>query len=624
MESNKVIPYVLITVGLTVFIYISGIRFLEYPYYLVLLVLPTIIAASLMMIGKGKFGRLLSIRFRGRNIKDINDFHVEENIAIIPSKDVYKGAVVYAVSEIPYTFADVSQSFLLQQIRAFTNFIVASEDNTSLLLIKKSGDVRKYIRNLERTITNYKVLLSADPANPYVQRKLQKLETLFNRISRGETPVNVKMYLVATAQDKNVRRLYEKLKRKGETLSSTFKASLGLELKRASEEEVLEAITHGLLGESKPITVLESNLGFLTPIGYVKRPKISGGGIFIGEDIDYGTLVFYDFEKYLTKHMVIVGPTGRGKTTLLYTIAKRVIGQYDVPIWVLDLRGEFIGLSKTIGVSIVDPEKTPVNLMLPWFTSPRLRAKQLVDLIKALTDLEPAEEYILYMSILKSYERTQHPNLETLISIIKEEKSSNPELELKFYTLLTKIEQLNSKVFLGSNYNNVFSIVKKPVIFALYKLPEEYRKVYALAILQILTNYMLTLTPTNKLRHLVLIDEAWRLTDTKSSSKIVRSLVKEGRGYGLAVALASQDITDFPKDVLDNAGTIIVFGSNSKDYIEAVAKYMKLNEEEKERMTWLKTGEALIRITGDPRPIWVKIIPENMETRNIITKVENR
>ena len=135
---------------------------------------------------------------------------------------------------------------------------------------------------------------------------------------------------------------------------------------------------------------------------------------------------------------------------------------------------------------------------------------------------------------------------------------------------------------------------------------------------------MLTLTPTNKLRHLVLIDEAWRLTDTKSGSKIIRSLIKEGRGYGLAVALASQDITDFPKDVLDNAGTVIVFGSNSKDYIESIARYMKLNEDEKEKMTWLKTGEALIRITGDPRPIWVKIIPESMEAQSIVSKAENR
>jgi len=624
VEGSKIIPYMLIAVGLMISMYISNPQIFGKPYYATLLVTSTAITVSIAIMGREKIKKLLSAKLRKSIIKDINDFHVEENIVIMPNKDIYKGAIVYTVSEIPYTFADVSQSFLLQQIRAFTNFIVASEDNTSLLLIKKSGDARKYVRNLERTITNYKVLLSADPANPYIQRKLQKLEALFNRISRGETPINVKIYLIASAQDRNVRKLYEKLRRKGETLSSSFKASLGLELRKASEEEVLEAITHGLLGESKPITMLESDLSFLTPIGYVKRPKISGEGIFIGEDIDYGTLVFYDFEKHLTKHMVIIGPTGRGKTTLLYTIAKRVIEQYDVPIWILDLRGEFIGLSKTMGISVVDPEKTPINLMLPWFTSPRLRARQLIDLIKSLTDLEPAEEYILYMSILKSYERAQQPNLETLIRVIQEEKSSSSELELKFYTLLTKIEQLNSKVFLGSSYSNVFSIVKKPVIFALYKLPEEYRKIYALAILQILTNYMLTLTPTNKLRHLVLIDEAWRLTDTKSGSKIIRSLIKEGRGYGLAVALASQDITDFPKDVLDNAGTVIVFGSNSKDYIEAVARYMKLNEEEEERMTWLKTGEALIRITGDPRPIWVKIIPESMEAQSIVSKAENR
>ena len=611
MESNKVIPYILVVSGFIVFIFtVNSAALMNNLYILPVLVLAPMCLA-IIMSNKDALKKFIR-RSKEYDLKNIGEFHVKDNFVVIAGKNVYKGAIVYVVDEIPYTFADVSHSFLLQQLRAFTNFIVASEDNISILLIKKSCDARKYIRNLERTITNYRVLLSADPANPYIQRKLQKLEAIFNRVSKGETPINVKIYLIAFAYEANVRKLYEKLKRKGEALVSSFKASMGLEVKKATEDEVLEAITHGLLGKSKPLIVLESDISFLTPIGYVKRPKVSGEGIFLGEDIDYGTLVFYDFEKYLTKHMVIVGPTGRGKTTLLYTIAKRVMEQYDIPIWILDLRGEFEGLNKAMGITIVDPEKSPVNLLLPWFTSPKLRAKQVVDLIKALAELEPTEEYILYMAILKSYERAQHPDLETLINIIKEEYL-NRELQLKSYTLLTKIEQLNSKVFLQSNFNDMMIIVKKPIIFALYKLPEEYRKIYALAILQILTNYMLTLTPTNKLRHLVIIDEAWRLTDTKAGSRIIRSLVKEGRGYGLAVALASQDISDFPKDILDNAGTVIVFGSNSKDYVETVAKYMKLNDDEKERMTWLKIGEALIRITGDPRPVWVKIVPENME-----------
>lgn len=609
MESSRIVPYILAVSGFVIFIFAVNFTALTNNLYVV----PVLVSASMCLViimsNKDTLRKFI-IGSKKYRLKNIGKFHVEDNFVVIEDKNVFKGAIVYVVDEIPYTFTDVSHNFLLQQLRGFTNFIVASEDNISILFIKKSGDVRKYIRNLERTITNYRILLSADPANPYIQRKLQRLEAVFNRISKGETPINVKIYLIAFAHEANMRKLYEKLKRKGEALVSSFKASMGLEVKKATEDEVLEAITHGLLGKSKPLTVLESDISFLTPIGYVKRPKVSGEGIFLGEDLDYGTPVFYDFEKYLTKHMVIVGPIGRGKTTLLYTIAKRVMEQYDIPIWVLDLRGEFEGLNKAMGITIVDPEKSPINLLLPWFTSPKLRAKQVVDLIKALTVLEPAEEYILYMAILKSYERVQRPNLETLINIIREEYL-NRELQLKPYTLLTKIEQLNSKVFLQSNFNNMMIIVKKPIIFALYKLPEEYRKIYALAILQVLTNYMLTLTPTNKLRHLVIIDEAWRLTDTKAGSKIIRGLVKEGRGYGLAVALASQDISDFPKDVLDNAGTVIVFGSNSKDYIETVAKYMKLNDDEKERMTWLKIGEALIRITGDPRPIWVKIIPEN-------------
>lgn len=599
--KNKILPVILALISSLILLYTL---FWEVNYSLILApIIPLLIFLLMKYVD-----RINIINYRKISIQP-NSLNVKDNILIVSQNNVFKGVAVYAVNEIPYSYSDVSQTFLVQQIRSFTNFITSIDEGVSLVFIKKKGSIRNYIRSLERTITNYKVLLSADPTNPHIQRRLRRLEAIYERISKGESSINISIYLTISAEASSLKRLLEILANKCEATISSFKASLGLDIRKATSDEVLEATTLGMMGTSKPKTFLERDLAFLTPIGYVKRPRTSSNGIYIGDDIDYGAPVFYDFEKYLTKHVVIIGPTGRGKTTLLYTMAKRVLEQYNVPIWILDLKGEFIDLKKTMYFEIVDPKHNPLNLLLAWFTTPRLRAKQFVNLVKTLSELDSHEEYILYMSLLKVFERSNKPTLTMLVNVIKEESERYPEVKYKVYSLLSKIEVLKTKLFMETSL--AFSnIVKKPIIFALYKLPEEYRKLYALAILQILTNYMLSLTPTNGLRHFVIIDEAWRLMESRNGAKIIKSLIKEGRGYGLAVALASQDITDFPKEVVDNAGTVIVFGSNSKDYIESVAKYMKLNDEEKERMTWLKVGEALIRIVGDPRPIWVKVNPE--------------
>jgi len=56
----------------------------------------------------------------------------------------------------------------------------------------------------------------------------------------------------------------------------------------------------------------------------------------------------------------------------------------------------------------------------------------------------------------------------------------------------------------------------------------------------------------------VVLDEAHRMAKDVTLPKIM----KEGRKYGAGVIVASQNVDDFHKDVLGNAGTKIVFRTN--------------------------------------------------------------
>jgi DNA phosphorothioation-dependent restriction protein DptH len=63
---------------------------------------------------------------------------------------------------------------------------------------------------------------------------------------------------------------------------------------------------------------------------------------------------------------------------------------------------------------------------------------------------------------------------------------------------------------------------------------------------------------TDRLRLVVVLDEAHRLARDITLPKIM----KEGRKFGLAVVVASQNLADFHADVIGNAGTKVIFRTN--------------------------------------------------------------
>ena len=402
MEVNDKIPLIIILLGLSALTYVFIKDVVDVRYYLALVSFITFSSLTFLVVLpklKDRVGLFSKLNLGDENIS------VKDNVFIIRKDNDVAGLAVYVIDDIPYSYRDVSQDVLIQQVKSFTGFITATEDDVSIVLLKRKVDQALFMKNIERKIVNYKIMASTDPANPQIMKKLSRLEKVYERIIKGEKPIGIKYYVVVKASASSERGLKKTLEAKSKAVISSFKASLGLDVRKATSYEVLEAISLGVLKETKYNVVLETDIGFMVPISYVKRPKIPSKGIFLGTDIDFNTPVFYDFEKYLTKHIVVIGPTGRGKTTFLYALAKRTVEEYEVPVWIFDLRGEFLSLRSSLPMfSIVDPEKANVNILYTWFTSPRIRAKQVVELIKSINSLTPKEEYLLYMALVKAYE----------------------------------------------------------------------------------------------------------------------------------------------------------------------------------------------------------------------------
>lgn len=93
-----------------------------------------------------------------------------------------------------------------------------------------------------------------------------------------------------------------------------------------------------------------------------------------------------------------------------------------------------------------------------------------------------------------------------------------------------------------------------------------------------------------KLKHLLFIDEAWRVL----GSKDLAALFREGRKYGLAVIVATQMARDIANEVIANSACIFLFKlQNSEDFSVLEASEL-IDVEDAKGIARLKVGSCLL------------------------------
>ena len=119
--------------------------------------------------------------------------------------------------------------------------------------------------------------------------------------------------------------------------------------------------------------------------------------------------------------------------------------------------------------------------------------------------------------------------------------------------------------------------------------------------------------PAKRIRLVIVLDEAHRLARDLTLPRIM----KEGRKFGIAVVVASQDVRDFHEQVLSNAGTKVVFRVNYPDS-RKVAGFVKADKGEtlSTKIERLAVGEAIMQTPDMPAAEWVRM-------RQVDDKLEN-
>lgn len=337
-------------------------------------------------------------------------------------------------------------------------------------------------------------------------------------------------------------------------------------------------------------------------------------GIIKGKNIDTNNIIIVNDEEYLNKHSVIIGTTGSGKSTAMFSdmMRKYMFGDRIITI---DPKGEFGKIYEALGGewvkfsleggSIINPFDLPAHAYDEQ--SGDLKAKNpLYDKISTLitmfqlmsSGMNDLEVDVLSEVILELYEtkgitietdisnlkNTDFPQMIDLYNLLEEKKETDTEqYEILSYfhqTLRAYAKGTYANVFNGYTNVNTSSNLISYDLFSVYNNKRLQKPLYFLLLSSLRDEIMNgDLKPTQ-----LYIDEAHIIADPRVTvaMEYLYEMMKVVRSFNCGITSATQQIQDFlsAKDENRNYGDAVISLSVQQLILPMIRKeVMVVNEE---------------------------------------------
>ncbi len=357
----------------------------------------------------------------------------------------------------------------------------------------------------------------------------------------------------------------------------------------------------------------------------------------------------------LDKHTFITGVTGSGKTTTCH----RILNSSDAPFMVIEpAKTEYrilTKLKKDILIFTLGNDNIAPFRLNPFEFFPHENITARVDMIKASIesafDMEAAIPQIIESAIYKCYEsygwnistskNNKHkdpfadgvyafPTLENLIDMteqVVEEQGFDDRLKNDYVgSIKARLQGLivGAKGTMLNTYRSLDfkELIKRNVILELEEIKNPSEKSLIMGFIltnlneAIRANYEEYRTEGKRFRHITLIEEAHRLlskysagdnSNKKLGVEVFSDMLAEVRKYGEALIIVDQIPNKLTPEVLKNTNTKIVHKLFAKDDKEAIGNTMALKDEQKEFLSNLEVGRAIISSQSFNKAIQVQV-----------------
>ncbi len=483
----------------------------------------------------------------------------------------------------------------------------------------KPYNLDKYVSSLEKNASTFKIVLEENPSLTSARRKLRELEKTLHMINdEGITPLRVESTVRITACGDRDDLVIEGLSARARMLRDALN-SIGIrvsppeierpETKQASKiSAILKALSGALRRSAFFISAPTYAQALLFPFLLVRPSRGFRGGMPLGRDPLTGESIWWDPGTSASPHVLVVGPTGSGKTTFLAHMVINFREFLEGNALILDLKGEYRHLLTSAGVLV---EELILGrgagfdfCRLASYYPKEWGAVVLTETISESLGVDKDAEPLLYEALDYGL-RYGCPHF---LRVANDYLSSRERsyVTYKVRKVLNKLRTFSSgsdvvgelMKFVSGELSNALILNLSRITSLEEGLAHLTVDVVSKLILQVISNFSGRLS---KRWGLIVVDEGWmyigRLKET------LKTLLRLGRSYKLSVAFATQspdDLSALGTAILSSSGVLLAMSSSDPLYWKAIRPYMRLTEEECIKYSSLLTvGEGLLRMGKD-------------------------
>ncbi|QKR01034.1 AAA family ATPase [Metallosphaera tengchongensis] len=499
------------------------------------------------------------------------------------------------VEDVPFDYRDMSESSLKTSINAFHK-VTNVGTQIDMILRKRYIDLRSYTNKVLNKIQNLRIIVENDPSNARAKKEMELLQSLLSKIDEGERPFSYQLVLVIHGKSK------EEARSLGEVVMRGLE-SLGIKSRFADVREIEEIInlsTYSLRREGFP-----SQIPFITPFSVDKTPKIEmwSKGIYLGKDMTRNTSVFWNVEAMENGHLLVIGPTGSGKTEFLISLGIMMSFNYRIPILFFDSKGDIKSRLKKYGYNfrVLNPFFLSLNLLNSPYVPPSVKPLFLEKVIGVTFRLNREERAILFTSLNRLVSSKEKSRVSW--DVLLEDPEISERFSLRRVIEIIKIFENDGPSLIDAVYNGI------NVVDLTQLKDETLRRFVTYSFISMLYSKY-SLSVDQGLRIALVVDEAWSVLRDEEDYGIIGDLIKRGRGHGISLLMATQNIQDLGNNTdvfMENFGVLCFMNNGDKEFWNGIVKRYSniLDADVENRLTFMGRGEMLVRFLGDPRPILV-------------------
>ena len=330
----------------------------------------------------------------------------------------------------------------------------------------------------------------------------------------------------------------------------------------------------------------------------------------------------------LKEHLLVAGRSGSGKTNLTFVLMKGIMDR-GIKVLALDWKRGYRDLLKchsglrvyTIGRDVSPFRFNP--LIPPKGCEPNVWIKLIVDVIASAYLGGEGVISLLVAGLDKLFRdfgifdrtQTRWPTVQDLLAWLRTTKLKGRagmwQASAERILLAMTYGEFGSVVDTQDN-GHIEQLLEQNCILEMDGLSSNSdRKMFSEAITLWLYRLRLAQGPQEELTNLIILEEAHNLLlrkATEARESVLESSIRMIRQYGLGYVFVDQSASLLSKVAFANSYATIAMSQKLKSDVQTIAGAMNLTDEQKDSLSTLAVGTAVIRLADEhPEPFLVKV-----------------